>query len=517
MQDEPNTPTATTSDEESPVGDHLMSLAAIQWLEVYFGRKGLLDQISSEWSISRKLHNRLMHALNGNTESIITRVHLEGAPMLTAASMELNSFLLWTIDLKAYCITTGLTEWIIGPTPADPDDADALEKHNRKKSLGLRYLCAMIGNADLRSAVALNAGTSGNAGYTYLTKEFLQGQSVQSKYLTMLQSSKLERDGSVVVFRNQWQKIASQLDPRPCDNILCEFFAHSVSADTSGFYDGCLDQDIDRGSYEDYTRKLTQLCQARKDRYDNKAKDESRGRATGHKTTKEAIAYEVRQALEAAGVNPKSGKDKDRQANLSNRRDGRKEERECVRCGKKHPGGRDACRAPKVSCPFAFPDGTKCGGDHHIKFCWAKNPSLCRLPKVRQAIERRLGKKGPSANRATAESESEDDEATSNHTKTLWGDYSSDSDTEDDESSDRGHAAVQANMTRAACLANRSTTIQRASYTCQPSKRQASRTYYTWILERATTLSLIKAASCSQTLTLPTSRSASKLATIYQK
>ena len=62
-----------------------------------------------------------------------------------------------------------------------------------------------------------------------------------------------------------------------------------------------------------------------------------------------------------------------------------------------------------ISCPFKFPNGDKCGGDHHIKFCWAKQPELCRLPKVRAAIEHRLGK-NPSGHRAVADSDSEDDD-----------------------------------------------------------------------------------------------------------
>ena len=71
---------------------------------------------------------------------------------------------------------------------------------------------------------------------------------------------------SVVVFRNQWQKIVTQLEPKPADNILSEYFAASIVANTGNFYDSCLDQDINRDDFLVFTQKLTKLCQARKDR-----------------------------------------------------------------------------------------------------------------------------------------------------------------------------------------------------------------------------------------------------------
>ena len=69
------------------------------------------------WAICRKLRNKLAHALNGNTKSLITKIHLEGAPILAVGCTDINAFLLWTIDLKAYCILTGITPYLIGPVP----------------------------------------------------------------------------------------------------------------------------------------------------------------------------------------------------------------------------------------------------------------------------------------------------------------------------------------------------------------------------------------------------------------
>ena len=55
-----------------------------------------------------------------------------------------------------------------------------------------------------------------------------------------------------------------------------------------------------------------------------------------------------------------------------------------------HPGGRKGCTRPKASCPFELSNGHKCGGDHHIEHCWLKDPSKCRDPKIRAAIERKI-------------------------------------------------------------------------------------------------------------------------------
>ena len=226
---------------------------------------------SPDWAISRKMRNKLAHVANGNT-TIVKRTYLEGAPILARGDTNLRTFLLWTIDLKVFCETMGLTQWVIGPAPAAPTEAAAKTAYDEKLREGLRYLCAMIANNHLKAGVALNANGSGVAGYEYLKDEFLQGQSVQSQYLHMLQSMRLQRSDSVVTFQNQWQKTASQLQPQPDANVLCEMFAHSITMDTGTFYDTCLDQDLSRTDPNVFTKKVTQLCQKRKDRVDQKTK-----------------------------------------------------------------------------------------------------------------------------------------------------------------------------------------------------------------------------------------------------
>ena len=45
-----------------------------------------------------------------------------------------------------------------------------------------------------------------------------------------------------------------------------------VTLDTGTFYDACIDQDLNRADANVYTRKVTQLCQKRKDRVDQKTR-----------------------------------------------------------------------------------------------------------------------------------------------------------------------------------------------------------------------------------------------------
>ena len=178
--------------------------------------------------------------------------------------------------------------------------------------------------------------------------------------------------------------------------------------------DNCLDQSISRDDYRKYTRTITQLCQAKKDRYDKKdRKERETGDGRAGAMSVKALRAEInslRNALQSATQN-RNGSATDN-----------KQKRPCPRCLKFHEGGREKCKAPPIVCPFVFPDGTKCKGDHHIDMCWGKHPEKCSNPKIRAAIERKLAKKGNAtkrferkktaktkANRAEADSDSESD------------------------------------------------------------------------------------------------------------
>ena len=367
-----------------------------------------------EWATSRKARNKLAHATNGNT-TIVKRVYLEGAPLLAKGETDLKKFLLWTIDLRAFCETMGLTEWVIGPAPAAPTDAAALATHRERLAEGLRYLCAMVADSNLKAGIALNAGGSGVVGYQYLSDEFLQGRSVQSQYLQMLQNMRLQAHDSVVVFRNQWQKTVSQLRPPPDASILCEMFAQSVTLDTGTFYDACIDQDLSRADANVYTRKVTQLCQKRKDRVDQKTRSGESDNVAGGTALQATVERAVHRAMQGVGPPRKrdpAGNNTQRKG-ANNRRNGDQQgssqRAKCVRCGSENHV-RSECRAPKAKCQFTFPDGTKCGGDHLEKFCWAKHPELCKLPKVKAAIEKRLGRTERSAHHSRTKSWASDDE-----------------------------------------------------------------------------------------------------------
>ena len=385
------------------------------------------------WFLATKLMNKLAHAMNGNTsKSLVKRIHLDGAPILVGERIKLEDFLLWTIDLKAYCEMQGLTNYIIGPEPTAPSDADELREHKGHLAEGLRYLCGMCQDSNLKATIALNASGKGTDGYKYLVDEFLQGQPVQSRYLAMLQSMSLEKSDSVVLFRNKWQKVVSQLSPKPDDQILCEWFSHAVTTNTGSYYDTCLDQDIDRTNYSIYTQKLTQLCQKRQDRLEKKAGGERDGIAGGDsaqamRAVKAVVAREVKQQLGNKPGRQRTAPEKERgRSTKANKAftPGKRQQRDtdrldpCLRCGKRHPGGRKECKEPVKKCTFRFPDGEICGGDHAEQFCWARHPELCKIPRVKKAILRRLGK---SANQTSIEDASDDDD---DGEEGAWGDAS---------------------------------------------------------------------------------------------
>ena len=370
---------------------------------------------SPKWATSRKARNKLAHATNGNT-TIVKRVYLEGAPILAKGETDLKRFLLWSIDLRAFCETMGLTQWVIGPAPAAPTEAAALATHREKLAEGLRYLCAMVADSNLKAGIALNAGGSGVEGYQYLAEEFLQGRSVQSQYLQMLREMRLQMNDSVVVFRNQWQKTVSQLRPPPDASILCEMFAQSVTMDTGTFYDACIDQDLSRADVGIYTRKVTQLCQKRKDRADQKVRSGESDNVAGGTALQATVERAVHRAMRNAGPPRKkepAGNNTQRDG-ANSRRNGDRQgssqrTKQCVRCGSVNHS-RSECRAPKAKCQFTYPDGTKCGGDHLEKFCWAKHPELCKLPKIKASIQKRLGHTERSAHHSRTKSWASDDE-----------------------------------------------------------------------------------------------------------
>ena len=64
----------------------------------------------------------------------------------------------------------------------------------------------------------------------------------------------------------------------------------------------------------------------------------------------------------------------------------------CRRCGKTGHWANDCQKyRAKRRCPFKFPDGTRCEGDHAITMCWYNDPSTCpesAIPRVEAKLKR---------------------------------------------------------------------------------------------------------------------------------
>jgi hypothetical protein len=311
----------------------------------------------------------------------------------------------------------GLNEYIICPEPSASleEDQEGQKALRNALSEGLRYLCAMLGDKNLRASVALHGKDSGIKGYAYLKDEFLQGQPEQAAYLQILQGLRLKRDESVVLFRNQWDKIAMQLDPMPEASILCQYFATSISALTNGFYEDCLNNNIAQTDYMEYTRVITRLCQNKKTRHDSLNKEDGAPHDTANalsSMTASAFQAAVDTAVSRAlkGRDPKSDgrKKKGHEPPGAGKPPPKKEP--CIRCGKTHAGGRKACKLPPAKCPFKYPDGTICGGDHKLEFCYGKHPEKCPNKKIREAILRKLNKSTVSSHVAEVDSGDSDED-----------------------------------------------------------------------------------------------------------
>ena len=142
-----------------------------------------------QWHISHRAWNRLMHALHGNTtsspslpETLVKRVYHHDCPRLEGSDISLEAFLSWSIDAQGYFDLIGLTDYTCGKLPDLSRTASDAEKaaHTRYRREGLRYLCAMIGDKNLRTSVTMNAKSCGVAAWKYLEAEFLRQHSAQS-------------------------------------------------------------------------------------------------------------------------------------------------------------------------------------------------------------------------------------------------------------------------------------------------------------------------------------------------
>ena len=375
---------------------------------------------SYTWALPMTERQRLHHALHGNGTRLITKIMTDGIPMLGKGANSAEEFIEFELDLRGWCSISGCLIYVIGPAPAAPAGAEKLAEHNEKLALGLRYVCAAVDHPDLKSAVASNGNGRGPDAFRYLRNEFLQGTELQPALNILVDSLRLKQGENTVPFKARFSKFVGHLSPAPHANILCAKFTKSITANTNGFYDDCVTsaQAVDReqDNFGTYATLLTQLCSQKLQRSTLQVKEHvglssrtegksAEGKNVGEPLTLEALLSRLDQ-IEAHLVEnngggrfqPGSGKSTPRgNPRGQNERDQSKppSDRPCVKCGVKGHYARDC--SEEAICDFTFPNGERCGRAHLQRYCWFKDPSKCRDPKVRSLIEKKLTAKSTSS------------------------------------------------------------------------------------------------------------------------
>lgn len=197
----------------------------------------------------------------------------------------------------------------------------------------------------------------------------------------------------------------SQLAPRgPCGERIIK-----VTANCGSTYTSCITaaeaQGIE-GNFTNYSALVTKLCMQVANRPGGLYERDGTHAALTAKI--EQLEMQVKQCQTTS-------------ANNATSRERERGPQECYRCGKKHKGGIKECTEPATSCPFTFADGTKCGKDHLLRFCFFADPTRCKNIKLRGLIERKIKAKSTTSDAAhnanTKDDDSEDDEYAMFHTK----------------------------------------------------------------------------------------------------
>ena len=374
---------------------------------------------SYTWALPMTERQRLHHALHGNTR-LIAKIMTDGIPTLERGANSAEQFIEFELDLRGWCSISGCLAYVVGPAPTAPTGVEKLTEHNEKLALGLRYVCAAVDHPDLKSAVASNGNGRGPDAFRYLRNEFLQGTELQPALNILVDSLRLKQGENTVPFKARFSKFVGHLNPSPHANILCAKFTKSVTANTNGFYDDCVTsaQAVDReqDNFAAYATLLTQLCSQKLQRSTLQIKEHvglssrtegnsAEGKNMGEPSTIEALLSRLDQIEAHLGESngggrfqPGGGKGNPRgNPRGQNDRDQNKppSDRPCVKCGGKGHYARDC--SEEAVCDFTFPNGERCGRAHLPRFCWFKDPSRCRDPKVRSLIEKKLAAKSTSS------------------------------------------------------------------------------------------------------------------------
>ena len=379
------------------------------------------------WAVPIRELNRLYHALHGNgstNKSITKKMDVTNIPILKSTDTTAEAFVLWTIDLRAWCKIQLIEDLVLNrslrldaPNGVSPN-LGTYKNTASDLAEGLRYLCAAIEDVDLQNGVSTNGlvmndvleaeikraanadpverpdlsvGTTnpkGHLGFDWLKEEFLQGAQIQPIMQDILDNLELCPTKGIVSFKAKFKKIADCLDPPMPPAILSQKFNTSITRGTGSLYQNCITSasgSANKTDFKAYSMLLTRLIQE----VHATSCDSKMETALAARMAKMEQAFEAR-ALPTHPNATTGKKPPERTAGKpKNRRENSRPYTGCPRCGsKEHPTSQ--CRLKKMSCSFMLPNGQPCGQDHADSRCWYKNPESCPDPKIKQLIKAKL-------------------------------------------------------------------------------------------------------------------------------
>ena len=255
-----------------------------------------------------------------------------------------------------------------------------------------------------------SASQSGPACLKWLSREILQSQAEQPALQHIIDSMTLKPSESIVGFKALFCKFNHALRPQPAPETSCSKFINAITKDTAGFFEDCVTAALsstDQSDFSVFASKLVLLCSNKSERSDASASSQSALVAELQALKAEIVAMQFNQKNNNDGGqrrdnnNDGTGQRRDRDSRFGAPRD-------CSNCGGKHPT--KECSKPRATCPFIFGDGTTCGGPHLLRYCFFKDPSKIRDPKMRGAIERKLASRSGTQNGNHAHQDDYDEE-----------------------------------------------------------------------------------------------------------
>ena len=374
------------------------------------------------WAVPIRELNRLYHALHGNgttNKSITKKMDVTNIPILKSTDTTAEKFVLWTIDLRAWCKINLIEGLVLNRVLAAPHPAGTSpnlgEYLNSAGDLaeGLRYLCAAIEDIDLQNGVSTNGlimsdvlateirtaategrdpnmsvqytNAKGHLGFDWLEEEFLQGAQIQPIMQDILDSLELCPTKGIVSFKAKFKKIADCLEPPMPPAILSQKFNTSILRGTGSLYQNCITSASSGASKTDFKAYSMLLCRLIQEVHAASCDSEKAETALAAKFAKKALsARELPDPRSRPERNPsaRGGASKSRAGNT-------KINFGCARCGSKDHHS-NKCHLKKMECNKMLPNGQLCKRDHKSSSCWYDDPEKCPDPKVKQLILAKL-------------------------------------------------------------------------------------------------------------------------------